>query len=116
MTQVAEGNFMVNTIEYGKIRFALSDERKDLVALIRQAEAAERYEDMCLFSRRLALLARATMTREERNLFTIAHRHVLSAKRAAWRTMVGFHKIGSFFWLFLSRCRLITNRISLVAE
>jgi len=75
-------------VEVEKLTPFFSDERRDLVFLMRQAEAAERFEDMAAFARRLVRLAQGLLTREERNLFAIAHKHLVVAKRAAVRTLV----------------------------
>ncbi len=82
-----ETKFNSAPLDIGKLRPVMQDERRDLVFLMRQSECAERYEDMCALARRLALLVRGNMTREERNLFAIAHKQVGVAKRAAWRAL-----------------------------
>lgn len=71
-------------------KFALNDNRKDLVFLARQAETAERYEDMCLFMRTLVNTlssTKADLSVEERNLLSVAYKNVVGARRATWRTL-----------------------------
>lgn len=76
--------------DYARLKPLLTDERRDLVFLMRQAEAAERYEDMAMFGRRVALLAHGQLTREERNLFAIGHKQLITARRSAYRALVSF--------------------------
>lgn len=57
------------------------------VSLARTAEAAERYEEMCLFMRQLVKGHDANLNEEERNLLSVAYKNVIGAKRASWRTL-----------------------------
>lgn len=61
-------------------------ERSALIYLIQTAEAAERYEDMCVFLR-LLIQQGHDLTTEERNFFSIAFKNVITALRASWRTL-----------------------------
>ena len=65
---------------------------KKLVELIRVAETAERYEDMCKFVKILVeLKSKQTedLDVDERNLLSVAYKNVVGAKRASWRTLSG---------------------------
>jgi 14-3-3 protein epsilon len=64
----------------------------NLVELVRIAETAERYEDMCRFVRKLVEAKSAKkedLDVEERNLLSVAFKNVVGSKRAAWRTLSG---------------------------
>jgi len=68
------------------------DERKNLVFMARNAETAERYEDMCKFMRALvewtdSKTEKVDLTVEERNLLSVAYKNVIGARRASWRTL-----------------------------
>jgi len=68
----------------------LSVER--LVELVRVAETAERYEDMCQFVRRLVETKSGEgkdLDVDERNLLSVAYKNVVGSKRASWRTLSG---------------------------
>jgi len=63
-----------------------------LVELVRVAETAERYEDMCKFVK--ALVQNKTskgqdLDVEERNLLSVAYKNVVGSKRASWRNLSG---------------------------
>jgi hypothetical protein len=63
-----------------------------LVELVRVAETAERYEDMCKFVKKLVELKSAKsedLDVDERNLLSVAYKNVVGAKRASWRTLAG---------------------------
>merc|ERR1712025_961254 len=63
-----------------------------LVELVRVAETAERYEDMCQFVRRLVEKKSADgkdLDVDERNLLSVAYKNVVGSKRASWRTLSG---------------------------
>jgi len=63
-----------------------------LVELVRVAETAERYEDMCKFVQKLVELKSAKgedLDVDERNLLSVAYKNVVGAKRASWRTLSG---------------------------
>eukprot|EP00483_Globobulimina_turgida_P008725 UN08743 len=65
---------------------------KKLVELVRVAETAERYEDMCRFVKKLVELKSAKgedLDVDERNLLSVAYKNVVGAKRASWRTLSG---------------------------
>merc|ERR1711971_1540098 len=65
---------------------------KKLVELVRVAETAERYEDMCNFVQKLVLMKSAKqedLDVDERNLLSVAYKNVVGAKRASWRTLSG---------------------------
>jgi len=70
----------------------LKDERKNLVFLVRLAETAERYDDMCKIMRALVEWTntpnpKADLTIDERNLLSVAYKNVVGARRASWRTL-----------------------------
>jgi len=65
---------------------------KKLVELVRVAETAERYEDMCKFVKKLVLLKSEKgedLDVDERNLLSVAYKNVVGSKRASWRTLSG---------------------------
>merc|ERR1719326_1362600 len=65
---------------------------KKLVDLVRVAETAERYEDMCRFVKRLVTMKSKNgedLDVDERNLLSVAYKNVVGAKRASWRTLAG---------------------------
>jgi hypothetical protein len=65
---------------------------KKLVELVRVAETAERYEDMCKFVKKLVELKShesQDLDVDERNLLSVAYKNVVGAKRASWRTLSG---------------------------
>jgi len=67
-----------------------SDPRGSLVYLASTAEKAERYEDMCKFMSALVQWTstnNSDLTVEERNLFSVAYKNVIGARRASWRTL-----------------------------
>lgn len=67
-------------------------EVKKLVELVRVAETAERYEDMCKFVEKLVTMKSAKgedLDVDERNLLSVAYKNVVGAKRASWRTLAG---------------------------
>jgi len=70
-------------------KYALKDERKDLVFLARTSETAERYDDMCTIMRQLVKKfgGSVDLTVEERNLLSVAYKNVIGARRASWRTL-----------------------------
>lgn len=73
------------------------DLNSDLLEMSKAAEAAERYEDMCIFMTKLALNtlepksaeSKRQFSVEERNLLSVAYKNVIGARRASWRTMLG---------------------------
>jgi len=59
------------------------------------AEAAERYEDMSRFMRKLVQWTNSTepkqtLTVEERNLLSVAYKNVIGSRRASWRTLTSY--------------------------
>ena len=65
---------------------------KKLVELVRVAETAERYEDMCKFVEKLVKMKNEKgedLDVDERNLLSVAYKNVVGAKRASWRTLQG---------------------------
>jgi len=63
-----------------------------LVELVRVAETAERYEDMCKFVAKLVKMKSAKgedLDVDERNLLSVAYKNVVGSKRASWRTLAG---------------------------
>jgi len=67
-------------------------ELKKLVELVRVAETAERYEDMCKFVEKLVKMKSKKgedLDVDERNLLSVAYKNVVGAKRASWRTLAG---------------------------
>eukprot|EP00484_Ammonia_sp_Unknown_P028394 CAMPEP_0197029278 /NCGR_PEP_ID=MMETSP1384-20130603/8761_1 /TAXON_ID=29189 /ORGANISM="Ammonia sp." /LENGTH=252 /DNA_ID=CAMNT_0042458415 /DNA_START=81 /DNA_END=839 /DNA_ORIENTATION=- len=67
-------------------------EIKKLVELVRVAETAERYEDMCKFVKKLVEMKSEKgedLDVDERNLLSVAYKNVVGSKRASWRTLSG---------------------------
>jgi 14-3-3 protein beta/theta/zeta len=67
-------------------------DKSKLVELIRVAETAERYEDMCKFVKKLVELKSSSgldLDVDERNLLSVAYKNVVGSKRASWRTLAG---------------------------
>jgi len=65
---------------------------KKLVELVRVAETAERYEDMCRFVKKLVEMKSEKgedLDVDERNLLSVAYKNVVGSKRASWRTLSG---------------------------
>jgi len=65
---------------------------KKLVELVRVAETAERYEDMCKFVEKVVKMKSEKgedLDVDERNLLSVAYKNVVGAKRASWRTLAG---------------------------
>jgi tetratricopeptide (TPR) repeat protein len=65
---------------------------EQLVELVRVAETAERYDDMCKFMKQLVLVRTKSgndLDVEERNLLSVAYKNVVGSKRASWRTLSG---------------------------
>jgi len=63
-----------------------------LVELVRVAETAERYEDMCKFVNKLVQMKSGKgedLDVDERNLLSVAYKNVVGSKRASWRTLSG---------------------------
>ena len=67
-----------------------SHDANSLQQLVRIAEMAERYDDMCFFVKKLVVnksSAKQDLTVEERNLLSVAYKNVVGSKRASWRTL-----------------------------
>lgn len=63
---------------------------KDLIKLVEVAEASERYEDMCVWLKKLVEQkseAKEALTVDERNLLSVAYKNVVGTKRQSWRTL-----------------------------
>jgi len=72
-----------------------------LISLVRCAETVERFEDMSVFVKRVIKLRLAEMENmsdddikdkkflntEDRNLFSVAYKHVVSQRRQSWRSL-----------------------------
>mmetsp|Transcript_13211 Transcript_13211/g.11801 ORF Transcript_13211/g.11801 Transcript_13211/m.11801 type:complete len:251 (+) Transcript_13211:130-882(+) len=61
-----------------------------VVELVRIAETAERYEDMCVFVKKLVKLKAAKgedLDVDERNLLSVAYKNVVGQARSSWRTL-----------------------------
>lgn len=61
--------------------------KDDLVIMAKLSEQAERYDDMMREMRELAKL-KEPLSSEERNLFSVAYKNVVGARRSAWRVLV----------------------------
>lgn len=66
----------------------MSGTRDENVYMARLAEQAERYEDMVTYMTRVASMG-TEMTLEERNLFSVAFKNVVGARRVSWRSIAG---------------------------
>jgi len=75
---------MTSIIDLSKAPF--KEERADLVFLARDAEAAERFDDMCAIMKRIAHM-KVVLTEDERNLLSVAYKNAIGSRRAAWRTL-----------------------------
>jgi len=62
----------------------MSDEREEAVYMAKLAEQAERYYEMVESMKKVAKL-NVELTIEERNLFSVAYKNVVGARRASWR-------------------------------
>mmetsp|Transcript_17530 Transcript_17530/g.19523 ORF Transcript_17530/g.19523 Transcript_17530/m.19523 type:complete len:250 (-) Transcript_17530:109-858(-) len=60
------------------------DEREEAVYMAKLAEQAERYQEMVDAMKKVAQLG-TELTVDERNLFSVAYKNVIGARRAAWR-------------------------------
>jgi len=62
----------------------------DLMNLVEVAEVSERYEDMCVWLKKIVLRkceAQEPLSVDERNLLSVAYKNVVGAKRQSWRTL-----------------------------
>jgi len=81
-------DFKIQDLE--KFAVYKQDSRGSLVFLASTAEKAERYDDMCKFMSALVNWTSSNaqdLTVEERNLFSVAYKNVIGARRASWRTL-----------------------------
>ena len=62
------------------------DERGRFIHLAKLAEQAERYDDMTE-NMRQAVIKKAILSDEERNLLSVAYKNVVGARRSAWRVI-----------------------------
>jgi len=65
-------------------------EANDLLSAAKISEAAERYEDMCSFLRKLVEMKCQKddkLSVDERNLLSVAYKNVVGAKRQSWRML-----------------------------
>eukprot|EP00351_Strombidinopsis_sp_SopsisLIS2011_P003481 CAMPEP_0116880602 /NCGR_PEP_ID=MMETSP0463-20121206/12535_1 /TAXON_ID=181622 /ORGANISM="Strombidinopsis sp, Strain SopsisLIS2011" /LENGTH=65 /DNA_ID=CAMNT_0004531353 /DNA_START=23 /DNA_END=220 /DNA_ORIENTATION=+ len=58
--------------------------REDNIYFARLAEQGERYDDMIRY---MTAVTDTPLSNEERNLFSVAYKNAVSARRAAWRTI-----------------------------
>jgi len=78
------------SVDLDKFASFKQDPRGALVFLASTAEKAERYEDMCKHMSALVNWTSSNnsdLTVEERNLFSVAYKNVIGARRASWRTL-----------------------------
>jgi len=62
----------------------------DLMKLVEVAEVSERYEDMCVWLKKIVLRkcdAQEPLSVDERNLLSVAYKNVVGSKRQSWRTL-----------------------------
>lgn len=62
----------------------------DLMKLVEVAEVSERYEDMCVWLKKIVLRkceAEEHLSVDERNLLSVAYKNVVGTKRQSWRTL-----------------------------
>lgn len=76
-----------NFVDFSKMSYLL-----DCVAMARIAEQAERYEDMKKYIKLVATTIpegqkRVSLSLEERSLFSLAYKDIISPKRSAWRIL-----------------------------
>lgn len=92
-TTKVEGDGLRNKFNLDLFKFDAETKRKNLIFLARTAEAAERYDDMCLCMRDLvqgfkeADTGKTDLSIDERNLLSVAYKNVIGARRASWRTL-----------------------------
>ncbi|XP_039254708.1 14-3-3 protein gamma-like [Styela clava] len=65
--------------------------KEDLVIMARLSEQAERYDDMMKQMKELAKLG-DPLSSEERNLFSVAYKNVVGARRSAWRVLTSIRQ------------------------
>mmetsp|Transcript_69116 Transcript_69116/g.202380 ORF Transcript_69116/g.202380 Transcript_69116/m.202380 type:complete len:257 (+) Transcript_69116:121-891(+) len=64
----------------------MSGTRDENIFMARLAEQAERYEDMVEYMKRVAGMG-AELSADERNLFSVAYKNAVGARRQAWRAV-----------------------------
>lgn len=69
----------------------MSGTREENIFMARLADRAERYEDMVGYMKRVAKMG-TELTKEERNLLSVAYKNSVGARRHAWRTMTAFEQ------------------------
>mmetsp|Transcript_59085 Transcript_59085/g.97694 ORF Transcript_59085/g.97694 Transcript_59085/m.97694 type:complete len:247 (-) Transcript_59085:351-1091(-) len=76
---------------------SLGEDVSKVVELVRIAETAERYEDMCVYVKKLVKLKSAKkedLDVDERNLLSVAYKNVVGQARSSWRTLnAGFDEV-----------------------
>eukprot|EP01084_Bolivina_argentea_P264973 449018_1 len=83
---------MTDTLDTELTELANGLDIKKLTEIVRVAETAERYEDMCKFVKKLVEEKSSNqkdLDVDERNLLSVAYKNVVGAKRASWRTLSG---------------------------
>merc|ERR1719473_935271 len=63
--------------------------REEALHMAKQAEQAERYEEMVKYMKRIigSGVAGDDLTVEERNLISVGYKNMMSVRRSAWRTI-----------------------------
>lgn len=64
----------------------MSGDRDDLLSRAKLAEQAERYEDMASAMKTVTELD-AELSKEDRNLLSVAYKNVVGARRSSWRVI-----------------------------
>ena len=64
----------------------MEDIQDENIYMVRLAEQTERYEDMQLYMQR-HINEKKTLNDQERNLFAIAYKNLVSSRRTAWRAI-----------------------------
>lgn len=71
---------------------SLGTDLAKIIDIVRVAETAERYEDMCVFVKKMVETKCSNnedLDVDERNLLSVAYKNVVGQKRASWRTLNG---------------------------
>lgn len=77
----------MSTLDMSKFNFTAA-KRDELAGLARNAEAAERYEDMCAFMNALVKDSKnQDLSVDERNLLSVAYKNSIGARRSSWRVL-----------------------------
>ncbi len=56
------------------------------------SEKAERFDDMADLMKTLTLTATSELTPEERNMFSVAYKNVVGARRTSWRVILNIEQ------------------------